>query len=97
MASAGWAGSDRRDRLPADWQEIRAQVLARDGWMCQLRFVARCTGTATDADHIMAGDDHRLENLQAACRPCHAHKSALEGAAARPRERRAAERHPGLL
>jgi 5-methylcytosine-specific restriction protein A len=91
-----WAGSTRRARLPANWPAIRSAVLERDGWRCQIRG-PRCTGRATDADHIEPGDDHRMANLRAACGPCHDRKSGQEGAAARPPLRRPAERHPGLL
>lgn len=72
-------------------------VLARDSHRCQLRYRDRCIRRATQVDHKQRGDDHRMANLQAACGPCHAHKSAMEGAAARPRERRPRERHPGIM
>ena len=92
----GWVGSTRRARLPPDWPERRLAVLDRDGWRCQIRG-PRCTGRATDADHIVRGDDHSLTNLQAACPPCHGRKSGQEGAAARPSINRPRERHPGLI
>jgi 5-methylcytosine-specific restriction enzyme A len=94
-----WKGSTRRTRLPSNWPAIRAYVLTRDGHQCQLRY-AGCTSVATEADHITAGDDHRTVNLQAACSPCHATKSAREGgtawAAKRSGGRLEAEQHPGL-
>lgn len=92
-----WESSTRRSRLPADWaSRIRPAVLRRDGFRCQLRYADLCLGVASDVDHRRAGDDHSLENLQAACAPCHRRKSALEGAAARPRMFRPAETHPAL-
>jgi 5-methylcytosine-specific restriction enzyme A len=92
-----WAGSTRRERLPANWEsQIRPAVLARDGYRCQIRYSDVCVGAATDADHIERGDDHRMENLQAACGPCHQRKSSQEGAAARPRLHRPPEQHPAL-
>ena len=77
-----WAGSDRRSRLPSDWETRRRRVLERDGYQCQLRLPG-CTHLATECDHVTAGDDHRLSNLQGACHSCHARKSAREGHRAR--------------
>jgi 5-methylcytosine-specific restriction protein A len=91
---SGWSASTRRARLPKDWAKRRRIVLQRDP-TCQLRYTG-CTGRSTEVDHIEPGDDHRLTNLQGACHPCHARKSALEGAAAKPSRRRAPEPHPGL-
>jgi 5-methylcytosine-specific restriction protein A len=91
-----WDGSTRRDRLPEGWEQIRRAVLARDGWRCRIGFADLCVTVATQADHVVAGDDHRLSNLQAACGPCHQRKSSQEGAAARPRLYREPERHPAL-
>ncbi|ASZ75439.1 HNH endonuclease [Mycobacterium phage Kimona] len=94
-----WNTSDRRARLPADWEEnYRIPVLQRDGYRCQIR-LRGCLGKATDVDHIRRGDDHSHRNLQAACSRCHGKKSSAEGNA-RKRELRArrfrpAERHPG--
>lgn len=98
-----WEGSDRAARLPKDWPRLQPRILRRDRHQCQLRYPGLCIGTATEVDHRKPGDDHSPANLQAACHPCHAHKSALEGGAAsataraaRPRHR-PAEPHPGLL
>ncbi len=93
--SGGWVNSTRRARLPANWPELTAFVLERDGYQCRIHG-PRCIGHATQADHIKRGDDHRPGNLQAACQPCHALKSSQEGNEARPRETRDPERHPGL-
>ncbi len=97
MARQAWDGSTRRVRLPADWAtRIRPAVLRRDNYRCQLAYPELCVGVAGEVDHKRAGDDHRLVNLQAACGPCHRRKSALEGAAARPRLYRPEGTHPAL-
>lgn len=92
-----WQGSTRASRLPLGWPKLRAQVLRRDP-RCTIR--THCTGApSTDVDHVIPGDDHRLENLRGACAPCHAAKSGREGAQARhrhPRKRPNLEAHPGL-
>lgn len=90
-----WSSSDRRSRLPADWPKRRAHVLKRDP-RCKLCYADICTGPSTEVDHINAGDDHRLSNLQGACSPCHARKSGREGVAAKPSRLRPVEQHPGL-
>lgn len=94
----GWRGSDRAERLPADWPLLRMTVLQRDGHTCQLQMDG-CTTVATEADHIHRGDDHAPTNLQAACAWCHSRKTSAEGNAARTRysTKRPSERHPGLL
>lgn len=95
-----WANSDRRARLPRDWDRIRASILERDRWLCQLHYEG-CTRIAQEVDHIQAGDNHHPTNLQAACTRCHATKSTREGAAARARiaasRYRPPDPHPGLL
>jgi len=73
-----WAGSTRRRRLPKNWPQIRRRVLQRDWNLCYL-----CGGSASEVDHIKAGDDHTLENLAAICTPCHRRKSGREGNAAK--------------
>lgn len=74
-------------------------ILRRDRYACQIRG-PRCTGVATEVDHIRPGDDHSMSNLQAVCAACHSQKSAREGNAARARLRalrlRPAEKHPGM-
>jgi 5-methylcytosine-specific restriction protein A len=95
----GWATSNRAARLPANWAtEIQPAILQRDGHQCCIRWDDGCQGVATEVDHIHRGDDHRPENLQAACSWCHGRKSSAEGNAARIRysTKRKPERHPGL-
>jgi 5-methylcytosine-specific restriction protein A len=93
--------TDRKDRLPADWSTRRVRVLRRYSYRCQARdsLGVPCGELAHQVDHVIAGDDHSLDNLQALCRWHHARKSSAEGAAARavraPR-RRAPEPHPRL-
>ncbi|PYC75204.1 HNH endonuclease [Micromonospora arborensis] len=93
-----WEGSNRAQRLPANWSSIRKRVLARDGHACQFVWrnergrMEQCGKPATEVDHINPGDDHSMDNLRAACTACHAWKSSSEGGAAaariRARERR---------
>ncbi|QKT09216.1 HNH endonuclease [Gordonia sp. X0973] len=95
-----WSTSHRKDRLPDGWSSLRLDILRRDGWKCQLRYRG-CVSAATEVDHRNRGDDHRPENLQAACARCHATKSSREGAEQRARmralRRRPRGRHPGRL
>lgn len=88
-----WESSDRRKRLPKDWPARVAHVLARDRRICH---VCGLPG-ADQVDHVRNGDDHSESNLAAIHdNPCHRHKSALEGVAAR-NPNRPPERHPGLI
>lgn len=91
-----WQGSDRKQELPANWEEIRAAVLEDDDRQCRIRYPGICAGEATDVDHIRRGNDHQRGNLQAACRACHRRKSGQEGAAARVPLRRPPEPHPAF-
>ena len=100
-----WNGSDRRKRLPANWEVIRRRILRRDGHQCTHidETGKRCTERATDVDHITPGDDHRDENLQSLCGYHHRKKSGAEGAQAVAANRRRAdarfrrqEAHPGI-
>jgi 5-methylcytosine-specific restriction protein A len=77
-----WAESRRRFELPPDWKQRRLRVMVRDRWQCQIRG-EHCRGKATDCDHIGRNDDHSLDNLRAACRPCHDQHTAEQRAAAR--------------
>lgn len=86
--SGGWAGSDRRSRLPDDWPKRRLRILRRDSYRCQHRDSPSsppCDAPANQVDHIERGDDHRLDNLQALCRRHHALKSSREGNDAKPK------------
>jgi len=96
-----WAGSYRRARLPGNWDGIRAQVLMSADYSCEWVRTdtgLRCGRYANQCDHIIAGDDHSRENLQALCEWHHARKSATEGARAtnskRPKRERAVKLTP---
>lgn len=102
----GWQGSDRRNRLPADWPKIRKRILKRDGHRCRTldQDGERCPELATEVDHVRRGDIHEDWNLAAICTWHHGKKSAREGAleaakkrAATRRKFRRSETHPGLL
>lgn len=100
-----WAGSNRREQLPANWQTIRRLTLRRDDHRCTWRHEGvRCPEVATDVDHIRPGNDHADENLRSLCGFHHLKKSSAEGGAARAaiwrrnnRKFRRTESHPGLL
>lgn len=100
MSKKPWQGSNRKERLPTNWQELRRTVIARAAGRCQapMRDGTRCSDAGIDVDHVIAGDDHSLDNLQLLCRWHHAKKSAREGSLSRPRysEKRPQEPHPGL-
>lgn len=95
--SGGWASSNRRQRLPANWTStIVPRILARDGRICHV-----CKGPGADAvDHKLRGDDHSDANLAAihdrVPPHCHRTKSAREGVNARDQANRPPEPHPGL-
>jgi 5-methylcytosine-specific restriction enzyme A len=94
-----WSGSDRKQELPADWQQIRARILERDGHQCTGRVgLERCTERATDVDHIGDKHDHSDGTLRALCGWHHKRRSSAQGNAARRRvpEKRTPEAHPGL-
>lgn len=93
-----WAGSNRKSRLPADWDRLRAVVLQRCGFRCEWD---GCGDTATDVDHIEPGDHHSLSNLQGLCGAHHRAKSSAEGIAAQQRKRALRflppEKQPGVI
>ena len=97
-----WSGSDRRDRLPVNWDELRSFVALRAGGRCEAVKSSgrRCPNAGTDCDHVQAGDDHALENLQWLCGWHHRAKTASEGhaaaAALRAKTKRPGRRHPGM-
>lgn len=89
-----WNTSDRRQRLPDDWQRRRAIVRDRAHNRCQAEHHAPgCDGTGTDCDHIIAGDNHNLNNLQWLSHACHAAKTRQENAR-RNHENANLRRHP---
>lgn len=101
-----WKGSNRRERLPSDWDRRRKKRLKYDGYRCTYRNVygERCKARATDVDHHERGDDHSHENLRSLCEWHHDRKSAQEGAEARAAKIEAkvkkfthTEPHPGAL
>lgn len=107
-----WTTSNRRQRLPTNWNKIRKQVLAKANYKCagldpattppptrrEAHGVGHrwhhpaCDMHATDVDHIIAGDNHELGNLQALSHACHTAKTAHENAAAKARIRATAAR-----
>lgn len=61
----------------AAWRAVRIEVLARDGYICQLR--THCDGAhATTVDHSLAlangGERLNVANLKAACLACNSAK-----------------------
>lgn len=97
-----WSTSDRRFRLPRNWSSIRAEVKRRANGQCQAtNHVPQCNGIGTDADHIVQGDNHTLNNLQWLSEPCHKAKTAQETRERNKRtaklKRRPQEQHPGAI
>ena len=89
-----WTGSTRNQRLPGNWRRLRQAILHRDHFICQIQG-PKCTGRAAEVDHIVPGDDHRPDNLQAVCQPCHQDKTVHETFINRPPRNRPPEPHPG--
>lgn len=89
-----WYTSDRRTRLPEEWARVRAMVRDRAHNHCQAEIHSvLCNGIGTDCDHIVPGDDNRLENLQWLNTHCHRMKTAKE-TAERNRRRKQQRKHP---
>lgn len=98
----GWKGSQRRSRLPRDWERRRKIVLERDGYRCtavRADTEERCNDYANQVDHIVQGaDDDRIEGLTSLCEHHHSVKSSAEGGRAKAaRNRATTRRHPGLV
>ena len=98
-----WQTSDRRDRLPPNWSRLVQLVKERAGGRCQARLPSRkrCPRDGAQCDHIVAGDNHDLSNLQWLCEYHHERKTVAEAAEARRAERqsryRPREDHPGAI
>ena len=88
-----WDDGRRKARLPVHWPRLRVEVLVRDGYLCRIRYEG-CLYIANEVDHVIAGDDHSMFNLQAACGPCHRAKSSREANASWS-AKRAKGKHPG--
>ena len=100
-----WDSSDRRRRLPPDWEALRRAALIRDDGECQwVEGGVLCLRPATDVDHVQPSGPDVLTNLQSLCGEHHARKSGREGnAAMRAKRRQISERlrkppekHPGM-
>lgn len=79
-----WAGSTRKDTLPADWDRLRRAVLKRDGGRCTWRDNGqRCPELATDVDHIHDRDDHSMRNLRSLCSAHHLKRTSQQAYAAK--------------
>lgn len=97
-----WSGSDRKGRLPVDWERLRQQVLRLCGHQCEwIEDGYRCTNEATDVDHRIPGDDHSLVNLQGLCNPHHLTKTGREVQEAQAKikalRRLPEEKQPGII
>jgi len=100
-----WQGSTRRSRLPADWETAKRPEAHRRN----PRHVCHWCGLpgGDELDHIIAGDDHRQENLDwihgrravangVSNRNCHGEKTGVEAAAARLSEKVPPPPHPAF-
>lgn len=96
------ADSPRRKRLPVDWPFIRARILSRDGYRCQMVWQGKvCGWKATDVDHIVPNDDDSETNLRSLCSWHHKRVTAAQGNTARwtpdtAHATRQPEQHPGM-
>ena len=94
--------SSRRRKDPPYWPKLRERVIERALGVCE---APDCFYPGQDVDHIVNlanGGDDSMANLQLLCPWHHKQKTAKEAAEARKklppiRERRAKEKHPGLI
>ena len=84
IAKINKAKYKRRPTNSANWQRLRAYVLARDNYTCQIKIVGICMAPYGEklsaknlhVDHIKPvshGGRDVISNLRAACRPCNQH------------------------
>jgi HNH endonuclease len=67
MTTREWYKREQRD--PVAWEAVRAQVRTRDANTCV--YCGHHARKFMQVNHIGAEDDHRLENLELVCKPCH--------------------------
>lgn len=96
-----WYTSDRRERLPDDWPQLREAVRDRAGGRCEASpHALGCDRIGSECDHVIEGDNHSLDNLAWLSKSCHKAKTARDAARrnhARAMMRRRREDHPGRL
>jgi 5-methylcytosine-specific restriction protein A len=83
------SGSNAGGPYGGPWRRVRAFVLERDGYICQIRLPG-CTTRASDADHIvpasLGGAWFDPSNLRAACKHCNVARRNGERAATPSRD-----------
>ena len=63
----------------SQWRKLRASILKRDGYLCQVCKAKGKLTQANEVDHIKEkahGGTDSPNNLQAICTPCHRNKTA---------------------
>lgn len=79
--------------LEVHWPYIRACILRRDRWKCQMVHAdgTRCLRPAHEVDHIIeladGGSYHEWSNLRAVCEDCHKKKTIVMRSARAVRKR----------
>lgn len=82
------------------WRQLRSRRLHLDHFQCQLQIKGVCLGHATVVDVVVpisvTGPRRiALDQIQSACGPCHAKKTAIEAsAAAAAKRKRNSRRRP---
>lgn len=84
--SKGWSRGSTRA-----WREVRARVLARDGYLCQLRIEGVCTVSAP----LAGGHAHHVHGKTSGCAGCAADLPSHIVAACGPCNLRVGEPAPG--
>ena len=80
---SNWSKESRQARgYGREWERLRAWVLNRDLYQCQVCLKQEIYAPATQVDHIKPkskGGTDESNNLQAICVKCHREKTAREG------------------
>ena len=66
----------------ATYRKNRAERMRLAQWRCEIRTPGICIGAASECDHIIAvidGGGPGVDNLRAACKPCHKARTAQQG------------------